>query len=59
MILDWMQLMIYLAQKMKFIMLIIKEIIAFNNLMQAVISVIFNLSFMVDSVRDFGCLESI
>ena len=51
--------MIYLAQKMKFIMLITKEIIAFNNLMQAVILVIYNLSFMVDSVRDFGCLESI
>jgi len=27
--------------------------------MQAVILVIYNLSFMVDSVRDFGCLESI
>jgi len=59
MILDWMQLMISLARKMKFIMLIIKEIINFKNPMPAVKSAIFNQSFMVDSVQDFGCIESI
>ena len=59
MILDWMQLMTSLAQKMKFIMLIIKEIINFKNPMPVVISVIFNQSFMVDSVQDFGYIESI
>jgi len=40
-------------------MLIIKEIINFKNPMQAVKSAIFNQSYMVDSVQDFGYIESI
>jgi len=59
MILGWMQLKIFLVQMMKYIILIIKEIIHLKNLVPAVILVIFNLSFMEDSVQDFGCLENL
>ena len=50
---------IYPAQMKKYLIQIIKEIININNQMQVAILTKFNLSFIVDSVQDFGFSENI